>query len=219
NVLLPGLVKRDFPKQAPLMTGLYTMFFCVGAAIAAAVTVPLRGLLGGSWEAALAFWALPAALAALLWAPLVPPRPAARAHQSFVVEGLWRDPRAWQVTFFMGLQSALAYIVFGWLAPMLREGGLDPASARLWLSAAVIAQRAASLVARALATRGRDQRLANTLGVLVSLAGLLGCIYAPLSTIWFWSVLLGIGQGSLISIALTLIVLRSGDSHVAAHLS
>uniref|UniRef100_UPI0028A6417C MFS transporter n=1 Tax=Agrobacterium sp. TaxID=361 RepID=UPI0028A6417C len=25
NVLLPGLVKRDFPKQAALMTGLYTM--------------------------------------------------------------------------------------------------------------------------------------------------------------------------------------------------
>jgi CP family cyanate transporter-like MFS transporter len=219
NVLLPGLVKRDFPRQAPLMTGLYTMFFCLGAAIAAGVTVPLQGLLGGSWEAALAFWALPAALAAALWAPMVPARRAGHAHQRFLVQGLWRDPRAWQVTFFMGLQSALAYVVFGWLAPLLRERGLDPASAGLVLSVSVISQAAASLVAPSLATRGRDQRLANVLGVLISLAGLMGCIYAPLSTVWLWSVVLGIGQGSLIAIALTLIVLRSSDIHVAAHLS
>jgi MFS transporter, CP family, cyanate transporter len=219
NVLLPGLVKRDFPRHAPLLTGLYTMFFCLGAAIAAGATVPLQAAFGGSWTAALAFWALPAGLAAALWAPLVPARPVAQAHKGFVVQGLWRNPRAWQVTFFMGLQSALAYIVFGWLAPILRERGLDPASAGLVLSVSVISQAAASLVAPSLATRGRDQRLAIALGVLVSLVGLMGCIYAPLATVWIWSVALGIGQGSLIAIALTLIVLRSTDSHVAAHLS
>ena len=34
-----------------------------------------------------------------------------------------------------------------------------------------------------------------------------------------WAVLLGIGQGGNFAVALTIIVLRSRDAHVAAHLS
>lgn len=42
NVLLPGLVKRDFPDQAATMTGGgYTMALCAGAAAGAGLTVPL----------------------------------------------------------------------------------------------------------------------------------------------------------------------------------
>src|SRR5690625_3557253 len=33
GVLLPSLVKRDFPRQASLMTGVYTMALCTGAAL------------------------------------------------------------------------------------------------------------------------------------------------------------------------------------------
>ena len=36
GVLLPGIVKRDFPRQAGVMTGVYTMALCLGAALAAA---------------------------------------------------------------------------------------------------------------------------------------------------------------------------------------
>ena len=39
NVLLPGLVKRDFPDRAALMTGCYTMALCAGAASAAAAAI------------------------------------------------------------------------------------------------------------------------------------------------------------------------------------
>ncbi|HSY88923.1 MAG TPA: MFS transporter, partial [Verrucomicrobiae bacterium] len=124
NVLLPGLVKREFPRRIAAMTGLYTMCFCLGAAIAAGATVPLEHLLGGSWSIALAFWALPVALAVLLWLPWVPWRTPAEESRPSRVHRLWRDPLAWQVTFFMGLQSALAYIDFGWLAPILRSRGL-----------------------------------------------------------------------------------------------
>ncbi|WP_165644587.1 MFS transporter, partial [Oharaeibacter diazotrophicus] len=58
NVLLPGLVKRDFPDRAALMTGLYTMALCGGAAAAAGLTVPIERATG-SWSLALAAWALP----------------------------------------------------------------------------------------------------------------------------------------------------------------
>ncbi|MNC55691.1 Inner membrane transport protein YeaN [compost metagenome] len=87
------------------------------------------------------------------------------------------------------------------------------------LSGSVIVQLVSSLSAPWLATRGKDQRLAIVLVMLITLAGLFGCLYAPLSGLWGWAVLLGLGQGGTFALALTLIVLRSKDAHVAANLS
>jgi MFS family permease len=53
----------------------------------------------------------------------------------------------------------------------------------------------------------------------LAVIGLLGFLFAPLSTVWLWAVIQGIGQGGLIAVAMTIIVLRSGDAHIASHLS
>ena len=63
GVLLPGLVKRDFPDRVGLMMGLYTMVLCLGAATGAGITVPLAQALGGGWPLALTIWMLPALMA------------------------------------------------------------------------------------------------------------------------------------------------------------
>ena len=67
--------------------------------------------------------------------------------------------------------------------------------------------------------RGKDQRLINVVLCVVAVVALLGLLFAPLWTIWFWAVLQGIGQGGLIAVAMTVIVLRTRDPHAAAHLS
>lgn len=219
NVLLPGLVKRDFPRHAALMTGLYTMALCGGAAAAEGATQPLKTWLGDSWAAALAIWTLPVILVIVLWLPQLPKRVRQTAMHPGQHVSLWRDPLAWQVTLFMGLQSALAYCTFGWLVPILRDRGLDPVTAGLVVSVSVLCQVVASLLAPSIATWGRDQRLCNVLAMAVTLIGLLGLLFTSLSLIWPWAILLGIGQGSSIAIALTIIVLRSRDPHMAARLS
>ena len=53
----------------------------------------------------------------------------------------------------------------------------------------------------------------------MTLAGLFGCLYAPIDGLWGWAIVLGLGQGGTFSLALTMIVLRSRDAHVAANLS
>jgi len=218
GVLLPGIVKRDFPQHAGTLTGVYTMALCLGAAMAAGATVPLTQHFDGSWALGLGFWMLPALLAMLVWSPQA--RHGHGLHKAaYRVRGLWRDPLAWQVTLYMGLQSSLAYIVFGWLPSILIGRGLSPTEAGLVLSGSVIVQLISSLGAPWLATRGKDQRLAIVMVMLVTLAGLFGCLYAPLDGLWGWAVLLGLGQGGTFALALTLIVLRSKDAHVAANLS
>lgn len=218
GVLLPGIVKRDFPQHAGTLTGVYTMALCLGAAMAAGATVPLAQHFDGSWALGLGFWVLPALLAMLVWLPQA--RQGHGLHKvAYRVRGLWRDPLAWQVTLYMGLQSSLAYIVFGWLPSILIGRGLSPTEAGLVLSGSVIVQLISSLSAPWLATRGKDQRLAIVVVMSGTLAGLFGCLYAPLSGLWGWAIVLGLGQGGTFALALTLIVLRSKDAHVAANLS
>ena len=218
GVLLPGIIKRDFAGHAGTMTGVYTMALCLGAALAAGATVPLSESLGQSWAMGLGFWALPALLAVVFWLPQVGKRQGAH-NVAYRVRGLLRDPLAWQVTLYMGLQSSLSYIVFGWLPSILIGRGLTPTQAGLVMSGSVIVQLITALTAPWLATRGKDQRLAIVLVMGMTLAGLFGCLYAPIDGLWGWAIVLGLGQGGTFSLALTMIVLRSRDAHVAANLS
>ncbi|MFM0482181.1 MFS transporter [Paraburkholderia strydomiana] len=227
NVLLPGVVKRDFPHHVPLMTGVYSAAMCVGAAAAAAGTVPaahaieylLGGASGNSWAWALALWALPVALATLVWGVRLPKKSTHAGRHAQVVRGLWRDPLAWKVTLFMGLQSSLAYIVFGWLPTVLRTRGMSAVDAGFMLSLSVVTQAASSLLLPFLLARLRDQRAVNVGALLSTGVGLMGCFFAPASTMWIWALLLGASQGAAFTLALTVIGLRSYDSHVAAQLS
>jgi MFS transporter, CP family, cyanate transporter len=68
GALLPGIVKAHFAAdRAATVTGVYTTGLAGGALLAAALTVPLRNLFGGSWAPALAVWALPAVAALAVW--------------------------------------------------------------------------------------------------------------------------------------------------------
>lgn len=218
-VLLPGIVKRDFSRQAAAMMGVYTMALCLGAALSAGLTVPLMQLVG-SWRIALAFWLLPVLLAAAAWWPQARRGEEGRAGETRRhVHGLWSDLLAWKITVFMGTQSALAYCVFGWLPTILIDRGMTPLAAGGVLSLSISMQLITALGGPWLASLGRDQRIAIALMMLLSLAGFTGCIYADTGTVWLWAIVLGLGQGGAFSIGLMLIVLRAPNTAVAASLS
>ncbi|MCP8898129.1 CynX/NimT family MFS transporter [Gilvimarinus xylanilyticus] len=218
GVLLPGIVKRDFPQATSLTTGLYTAIMCLGAALAAGATEPLRLAFNENWSPALAFWCLPALTAGLVWwhQSGETHKPAARPHTP---RSLLTDPLAWQVTLYMGLQSSLAYAVFGWLPTILQDRGLTPVEAGLALSTSIMSQIVTAITAPWLATRMRDERFMVTLVMSLTLIGIGGCIYAPANTLWLWVVILGLGQGGTFAMALTLLALRSRDPATAARLS
>jgi CP family cyanate transporter-like MFS transporter len=218
NVLLPGLVKRDFPHRLGLMGGLYTTAICASAALGAGFTYPVFTATG-HWASALWFWAAPAAVVLLLFLPVAARQRHGR-HQA-VRDGVnvWRSAVAWQVTIFMVLQAMMSFSVFAWLAPILRERGVDGGTAGLIVSASIVLQMLGSLFAPALAARFRDQRVINTVVALMTGGGFALSIFGPPELIWLWTGLLGLGQGSLTAVALTMIMLRTRDGHTAAHLS
>src|SRR4051812_14755122 len=57
GVLLPVVVRRDFPRHLGLVTGLYTMVLSLGVSSAAGFTPLLAGQTSG-WTVALAVWGI-----------------------------------------------------------------------------------------------------------------------------------------------------------------
>lgn len=218
NVLLPSVVKRYFHDRVAIMTGLFTMSLCGGAAAAAAFTVPLMQS-AGSWRAGLAAWSIPAVAVALLWVRRSV-RAEAPAHTGRLPGvSLWHDGLAWQVACFMGLQSALAYCVMGWMAPILRWRGLDGTTAGLYVSASIMVQVGACLLLPPLAARFRSQSLFNAALAMLAALALLGLLFVPVGMLPAFVLLQGVGQGGLFALAMTVIILRSPDPRVAARLS
>ena len=132
---------------------------------------------------------------------------------------LWRDRLAWQVTGFMGLQSSLAYIVFGWLPALLQDRGLSAVESGFIASIMSLGQAPSALFVPALASRFRDQRT-----FVVGLLALCGAAFTtmalgPVVLIPGLAVLLGIGLGGVFGLGLTIIVLRARDAQSAAGLS
>jgi CP family cyanate transporter-like MFS transporter len=181
--------------------------------------VPLANLLD-SWQASLACWALLVVIALPAWRLSMPhPWPEKMTSQQQATPRLWHLPLARQVTFFMGCQSSLAYIVFGWLPFLLQQRGLSDIESGWLMAASVMAQVLTALLAPVIGRMGRDQRPAILLLLSCTAIGLLGLMIGPLSLRWLFAVLLGFGQGGSFSMALTLLVLRTSDARLAGALS
>jgi MFS transporter, CP family, cyanate transporter len=225
NVLMPGLIKRDFPDRAASMTSVYTGAMIAGATLAAATSVPLEKAFGGSWQASLATWSLLAGIATLAWLPQVVIARGRTGHETKAVpaggsgKSVWRSALAWQVTFFMALQSLWTYVLIAWLPTILTDHGMSRSTAGVVFAFNTFVQLAGAFAVPLLAGRMSSQRLLVVLVTGLVGTGYAGLLVAPVAHAWLWAALIGIGQGGGIGLALTLIVLRSGDAHTAARLS
>jgi MFS transporter, CP family, cyanate transporter len=222
NVLLPVLVRGNFPDRIGLLTSMYTTALVGFAALAAGISVPVADAFGGGWRPGLAIWALPAAVALLLWAPQLarrrPPAPASAGHITGV-RPLLRDPVAWAVTLFFAVQSAGFYATLAWLPSVFHTHGVSTSDAGFLLSLSLIVGLLPALTVPSLAARSPDQRPFVLVIVSLIAAGWLGILLAPTGAPYLWVVLLGIGQNAAFPLALTMIVLRGGTVTSTAGLS
>lgn len=219
NVLLPALIKRDFPTRAGALTGAYTMSLQIAAALAAGLSVPIAATLGG-WRWGAAFWAIPAALTLVVWLPQLRLRtlPLVEATRTSMA-ALLRDRVAWLVTIYFGIQSLEFYAVISWLPTIYRDAGFSAADAGLVLSVSTLMGAPAALIMPSLASRAHDQRVHALAVGLITGAGIAGVLLSPTSLPWVWAALIGIGNGASFPLALTFLVLRTQSSHETARLS
>jgi CP family cyanate transporter-like MFS transporter len=210
NVLLPVIVKRDFPNHVGRVTGLYTSAMAVTAAVAAAVTIPVATSLGLGWRGGLGAWAVPVGLAVAAWLPQLRVRtPFAHAPLRGATRALLGDGLAWQVTLYLGLQSLGFYAAVAWVPSIYRDLGVNPVEAGLIGSIVPLAGVGGGLTIPALAARRRDQRWSAFLVSVGTATGMLGVLVAPLAAPLLWVAIIGFAQGASFPLALTMIVLRT----------
>jgi CP family cyanate transporter-like MFS transporter len=239
NVLLPSLVKRRQPARAGWLLGIYLLSLSAGAVLGSLVAVPAYRATGGSVLLAVGMWSVPAAVAVFAWLPQSrfrtlpatadpatadpgragPDRPAGRQPGRRRLVQVWRYPLAWKVLFFMGLQSLTYYSALSWLPLLLRDRGTSAATAGGLLALMNFGNTLTALFVPVLAHRTRDHRALVTVTVAVSMAGLAGSWLAPVSFAIGWVLLLGLGQGAALSLALYFTMARTRDPVTAASLS
>lgn len=223
NVLLPSLVKQKYPTKIGLMTSMYSTAMNIFAALASGISIPLAVGLGLGWEMSLMTWSVLAFVAILIWIPQLrqngrpqhSKQPSAKGNKS-----IWSSTIAWQVTLFMGLQSFLFYSVIAWMPEILRSYGMSVSMAGWMLSITQFCGLPATFLAPVLAEKFRNQKgLVAVIGVLYGI-GISGLFFGGNIIVLSISVvLIGIGQGACISLALALIGLRSVNAYQAAALS
>ncbi|WP_308120765.1 CynX/NimT family MFS transporter [Paractinoplanes bogorensis] len=220
NVLLPSVVKDRFPDRVGATTGLYTVALNVGATTAAAATVPITSL-AGDWRFGLAIWAAVAVLALPSWLPLArePFTPATSEEiktDSRVRVG--RNPTAWALAVYFGMQSTSAYVIIGWLPQIYRDAGVSAEEAGILFAVTSFLGVPLGFGLSALAGRMRSQSwIAVGLGVF-GLAGYGGLWWDPAAAPWLWAIFLGI-VNTAFPLVLTLIALRGRTPGTVVRLS
>jgi CP family cyanate transporter-like MFS transporter len=230
NVLLPSLVKRRRPQQAGLLIGSYLLMLSLGAVVASLIAVPVLRAAGGTghggagWpiQLTLGLWALPALLAAVVWLPQIryrteppPAVPGAGAARA----SMHRHALAWQVAGFMGLQSMVYYATLSWLPTLFQDRGVSATSAGGLLALMNLGNAITAMLMPVLAQRARDQRLLVAATAAAMAAGLCGSAFAPTGGAVAWTLLLGLGQGSSLALAIFFTMARAPDPVTAASLS
>jgi CP family cyanate transporter-like MFS transporter len=211
---LPTLLGARFPRASGALTGAFSMALTLGAAAAAGAAVPLMELLDDSWRAALAIFAVPAALAALVWlTPLVGGLTVVARTRPFGMRNL---ARSWSLAAYFGLQSMAFYVALTWIPSILEDEGYSTAAAG-WLQAlGNLLQLAPALLVPVIAARLHHQRLLVVVLALITAAGYAGLLAAP-GVAALWIAISGIGQGGTLGLALYLPILRgAGPAAVAA---
>lgn len=219
NVLLPGLIKRDFSGHVAKMTGAYSLTMGIAAAVGSAVVVPIA-MSGAGWHGALlALMAFPL-LALLVWLPQL------RNHtpgtitgaRSLHSKGIWRSALAWQVTLFLGLNSLVYYVIVGWLPAILISHGYSEAQAGSLHGLLQLATAVPGLLIPLVLFKLKDQRgIAIGVALMCSVSAVGFWLFPQQAMLW--TLIFGFGCGATMILGLTFIGLRAGSAHQAAALS
>lgn len=216
NVLIPSLVKRDFPHHLGIMTGMYSTVMGVFAAVASGISIPLAMDTPLGWQGSLGIWSLLSLIGLLVWLPHV------RRRQQVPTYGhlsLWRSPLAWQVTLFMGLQSFLFYCNVAWLPTLLHSLGMPLATAGWMISLMQLISLPGSFLMPIWAGRRPDQRPLMAITGVLFLIGYIGLLTLGIRLAWLWIACIGFAGGASISLALTYFSLRTKSARDATQLS
>lgn len=221
NVLLPAVVKAEYPTRVGQVTAYYTVAMVAAAAIGLALNVPLSGT-GLGWDGALLVWGIAVVITGLIWRKNASLR--LSTSNPTETEGrekpIWKSGLAWCVTLYFGINSMIFYAVIGWLPTILQSAGMQSGTAGIVTSLYQVVSLAPSLLVPTLAGKCRDQRGWLMLGSVLNIIGIITLMSSTAAAAQVTAtIILGLANGCAFSMGLALMGFRARDAVEAARLS
>lgn len=227
NVLLPSLLKRDFPQKVATLTAIYVLMMGIGSTISASSAIPVLHLaeslnitLIPHWAVSLASMIVLPIIAIVVWSSQVGSRtpPTEDTLKVDTHSYLWKTPAAWQVTSFLGLNSFMMYIFIAWLPTILVSNGYSEHQAGYLHGILQLATALPALVLIPLMAKFKDKRLLSVSIAVITFVGIAGLLFVP-QFAFVWIMMSGFSIGGGFILGLSFVGIRTHDAHQAAALS
>lgn len=217
NVLMPSLVKRDFPKRIPSITGKCGLAIGLSAAITSTLAVPLMTIF--NWKIALGSSVIFPLIALIIWSLFIKTTDEKVSQNvNYQPNTVWKSALAWQVTLYMTINSILFYTMITWLPSILTNVGVSTIKAGSLHGLLQFASLVPGLLLGIIVSKMKDQRMVASILGLIQCLALLGFCFLPAAAP-VWAFMFGLGTGGALILSLMMISLRSSNPHQAANLS
>jgi CP family cyanate transporter-like MFS transporter len=220
NVLLPSLIRRDFPAHVTAMTASFALTMGVASAFGSALAIPLARSSASGWRFSTGVTLVLPIVAGIVWSLQLGRRtlPAATAGAAANGVPIWKSAIAWQVTFFLGLNSFVYYAGVAWLPAILRDGGASAEHAGSLHGVLQLGTAIPGLLLVPLLRWARNHSVVAAVSALMTAVSLVGLLYAP-GLAGPWALLFGLGTGTSIILGLSFVGLRTSSTRESAALS
>ena len=221
NVLLPAVVKAEYPTRVGQVTAFFTVAMVAAAALALALNVPLANA-GLGWRGALLVWGTAVVITLIVWRKNAFLRLEATEQPEAATpeKPIWKSGLAWCVMLYFGINSLIFYAIIGWLPTILQSSGMESGTAGIVTALYQMVSLIPSLVVPTLAGRRQDQRGWLLLGSVLNIIGIITLMSSTAAAAQVTAtVILGLANGCAFSMGLALMGFRAKNAVDAARLS
>lgn len=221
NVLLPAVVKAEYPTRVGQVTAFFTVAMVAAAALALALNVPLANA-GLGWRGALLVWGAAVVITLIVWRKNASLRLEATEQSEAAApeKPIWKSGLAWCVMLYFGINSLIFYAIIGWLPTILQSSGMESGTAGMVTALYQMVSLIPSLVVPTLAGRRQDQRGWLLLGSILNIIGIITLMSSTAAAAQVTAtVILGLANGCAFSMGLALMGFRAKNAVDAARLS
>lgn len=227
NVLLPSLLKRDFPTKVSTYTAIYVLIMGIGSSLSSSAAIPMLHLADTLNITAIPNWAfslvgviLLPVIAIIVWLPQMGShtRPTVDMTEVDTHSYLWRSAAAWQVSIFFGVNSFVMYIFIGWLPTILIDNGYSGHEAGFIHGILQLSTAVPALVLIPLMAKMKDKRALSIVMSALSFIGIVGLLLMPQYAV-VWVITFGFSCGGAFILGLSFVGIRTHDAHQTAALS
>lgn len=223
NVITPGYIKNNFPRQIGLMTGIFAVSMNLTAALASGYSVSIGEWTGYGWRGSLGIWLVIALLALFVVVlELLLNKSKSKQVGNPLVKSdfnMFKSKQAWNISIFMGLQSLVYYSLISWLPAVLGDYGMQGNEPGWILFVIQISMIPITFVGPIIANKMKDQKVMIVFICVLMLTSIL--MFAWLKSEWIYvtAVLLGLSNGLSFSLSILFFSLRTKSSANAIKIS